>query len=77
MKNRSYVLHKKLRPIIDRKDLTVLATDLKPKREFVVSIKMSPFQSYMYKKFLERLNKTDTKKTLFAAYQVWSLHYMF
>jgi transcriptional regulator ATRX len=70
MKNRAYVLHKKLKPIIDRRDLSVLMKDLKPKREFVVTLKMTVFQQFLYKQFLSRLNKSDTKKKIFAAYQV-------
>ena len=62
MKNRAYVLHNKLKKIIDRKDLTELAKYLKPKREFVVTIKMSEFQQYMYKRFLNRLNESDSAR---------------
>ena len=61
MKNRAYVLHNKLKKIIDRKDLSELAKYLKPKREFVVSIKMTEFQQFMYKKFLSRLNESDSR----------------
>ena len=61
MKNRAYVLHNKLKKIIDRKDLSELAKYLKPKREFVVSIKMTDFQQFMYKKFLSRLNESDSR----------------
>lgn len=61
MKNRAYVLHSKLKKIIDRKDLSELAKYLKPKREFVVSIKMTDFQQFMYKKFLSRLNESDSR----------------
>ena len=62
MKKRAFVLHKKLMPLIDRKDLSTLAKDLKPKREFVVSIKMSDFQQFMYKQFLLRLSESQTNK---------------
>ena len=62
MKNRAYVLHSKLKKIIDRKDLTELAKYLKPKREFVVSIKMTGFQQFMYKKFLDKLNESNARK---------------
>jgi SNF2 family DNA or RNA helicase len=62
MKNRAYVLHNKLKKIIDRKDLTELAKYLKPKREFVVSIKMTGFQQFMYKAFLDRLNESNARK---------------
>ena len=62
MKKRAFVLHKKLMPLIDRRDLSTLAKDLKPKREFVLSIKMSDFQSFMYKQFLLRLSESNTSK---------------
>ena len=62
MKNRAYILHKKLKPIIDRKEVSTLAKDLKPKREFVVSIKMTEFQQFMYKKFLSKLSETEKAK---------------
>ena len=83
MKKRTYLLNKRLKPIIDRKDLTELAKDLKPKREFVISIKMSPFQKFLYKKFMEKVielqkSQIQTQKSggggrttsLFTFYQV-------
>jgi SNF2 family DNA or RNA helicase len=71
MKNRAYVLHSKLKKIIDRKDLSELAKYLKPKREFVVSIKMTDFQQFMYKKFLSRLNESDSRLKVRTYRNVW------
>lgn len=70
MKKRSYVLHKKLLPIVDRKDITTLERDLPPKREFVISVRMTDFQKYLYKHFLKVLlaNK-ENASMLFSAYQ--------
>ena len=65
MKRRAFVLHKKLIPHIDRKDISTLAKDLKPKREFVVSIKMSEFQKFMYKTFLSRLSESNSNKKVY------------
>jgi transcriptional regulator ATRX len=79
MRKRAYMLHKKLKPIVDRKDLTELEKTLLPKREFSVLIKMSEFQGFMYKTFLARLieaNRGDNSKLIFTAFQallrVWN-----
>ena len=55
MKRRSTVLHKRLKPFVDRKDITILAADLPPKREFVVTIKMTDFQIFLYSTFIDQL----------------------
>jgi hypothetical protein len=54
MKNRTHMLNKKLLPIVDRKDTRVLEKDLEPKREFVISIRMTPN------------HRTHTESTLLA-----------
>ena len=77
MKRRAFILHKKLTPIIDRKDLSTLARDLKPKREFVVSIKMSEFQQFMYKKFLSKLSESETSKKVIIIEFVLTFHFAF
>jgi len=70
MNRRSHVLHKKLSSIVDRKDITTLEKDLPPKREFVILVRMSGFQKYLYKRFLEldKTKKTGASK-LFVVYQ--------
>ena len=68
MKRRAHVLHQKLAPVVDRKDLSLLSSMLKPKREFVLVLKMSETQSFLYRNFLARL-KTVGSMTLFTAYQ--------
>jgi hypothetical protein len=76
MKNRTHMLNKKLLPIVDRKDTRVLEKDLEPKREFVISIRMTPFQRYLYKKFVTLLSELDTNKKLLIGYhslmRVWN-----
>ena len=57
MKKRVSVLHKKLKVFVDRKDITVLETFLPPKHEFVVSIKMTDFQTFLYSTFLMQLHE--------------------
>ena len=49
MKKRSFLLHKRLQPYVDRKDLRTLAADLPAKREYIVTLKMTPFQKFLYK----------------------------
>lgn len=79
MRKRAYMLHKKLKPLVDRKDLTELEKSLPPKREFSVLIRMSEFQSFMYKTFLSKLieaNKGGSGQLIFTAFQallrVWN-----
>ena len=52
MKGRLHVLTKKLASIVDRKDISHLKRFLQPKREFVLLVKLTPFQQYLYKRFL-------------------------
>ena len=84
MKNRAYMLNKRLSKIVDRRDLTAFKSDLPPKREFVLSIKMTKFQTFLYKKYIISQNEHYSRSTnaaggsmkLFAAYQslmrVWN-----
>lgn len=81
MKKRIHVLHKRLTPIVDRKDTSELLKVLPPKREFILTIKMTPFQKFLYQLFLSKLKRPGngaTKKInfLFSAYQallrVWN-----
>ena len=51
-KQRSFLLHKRLKDIVLRKDVRVLANDLPPKREFVIVFKMTDVQRHMYQRFL-------------------------
>uniref|UniRef100_A0A182T0D3 Helicase ATP-binding domain-containing protein n=1 Tax=Anopheles maculatus TaxID=74869 RepID=A0A182T0D3_9DIPT len=49
MRKRAHVLHKLLDGCVQRRDYSVLAPFLPPKLEFVVSIKLTPVQSTLYK----------------------------
>uniref|UniRef100_A0A182Q624 Transcriptional regulator ATRX n=1 Tax=Anopheles farauti TaxID=69004 RepID=A0A182Q624_9DIPT len=53
MRKRAHVLHKLLDGCVQRRDYAVLAPFLPPKLEFVVSIKLTPMQSALYKYFME------------------------
>ncbi|XP_053668559.1 transcriptional regulator ATRX homolog [Anopheles marshallii] len=55
MRKRAHVLHKLLDGCVQRRDYSVLAPFLPPKLEFVVSIKLTPVQSTLYKYFMENL----------------------
>ncbi|RYH31189.1 hypothetical protein EON65_03225 [archaeon] len=76
MKKRIHVLYKRLQPIVDRKDASELQRELNPKREFIVSIKMTEFQKFLYRLFLAKLKECKVKSLLFKAYQallrVWN-----
>ena len=56
MKGRLHVLSKKLALIVHRKDISHLTRSLQPKREFILLVKLSPFQQYLYKVYLEKIN---------------------
>lgn len=74
MKKRSHALHNKLTPIVHRKDASELTKFLN-KREFILTVRMSDFQRFLYKLFLAKLQEKG-KFMLFRAYQslmrVWN-----
>ncbi|CAG0882739.1 unnamed protein product [Darwinula stevensoni] len=53
MKRRSHVLHDLLKDCVQRKDDGELAPFLPPKLEYVVSVRLSPIQIYLYQHYLE------------------------
>lgn len=55
MRRRSFVLHRRLAAIVDRRDVTVLEQDLAPKREFVLMLTMTPVQRLLYRTLLTSL----------------------
>lgn len=67
MKKRTYVLHKKLESIVHRKDMSDLAKFLPTKREFVLSIRMTGYQKFLYKYYISMM--AQGSKFLFRAYQ--------
>ena len=76
MKHRTHLLFKKLTPVVHRRDMSVLEADLLPKREFVISVKMTTVQCYMYKYFINLLSNLATNKKLLIGYnsllRVWN-----
>lgn len=69
MKGRIHVLRKKVKDIIQRKDVTELQSELPHKREFIIVIKMTSFQKYLYKRFIDIFLKSGKQNFLFRAYQ--------
>ena len=84
MRKRCHVLNKKLSTIIHRRDFSELEKELAPKTVFVLYIKMTKFQKFMYKKFFSLRNesrdcessngadkggRSGKNSDLFAAYQ--------
>lgn len=67
MKKRTHALYHKLTPVVHRRDNSELSNALLPKREFILSIKMTEFQKFLYKYYLAKL--PNTGRTLFKAYQ--------
>ncbi|XP_051540427.1 transcriptional regulator ATRX-like isoform X2 [Myxocyprinus asiaticus] len=53
MKNRSHVLHELLSGFIQRRDYSVLTSCLPPKREYVLSVRMTPLQCQLYTHYLQ------------------------
>uniref|UniRef100_A0A182HSW7 Transcriptional regulator ATRX n=1 Tax=Anopheles arabiensis TaxID=7173 RepID=A0A182HSW7_ANOAR len=66
MRKRAHVLHKLLDGCVQRRDYAVLAPFLPPKLEFVVSIKLTPLQSTLYKYYMENMagKRNDDDPTL-------------
>ena len=71
MRLKTYRLHKKLEKIVDRKDNSVLVKELSKKREFVLVVKMTEVQKFLYSRCLNELSKIagGQKVRLFCAFQ--------
>ena len=52
MKKKTYSLNKRLKLLVDRKDISILERDLPAKREFVLTLKMTGFQKHLYRYIL-------------------------
>jgi transcriptional regulator ATRX len=61
MKYKTNTLSKMLKGVVDRKDSSILLESLPPKREFYITIRMTPFQKFMYVSFLEKLSIQDRR----------------
>ncbi|CAM4935936.1 unnamed protein product [Rotaria socialis] len=66
MRARAHVLHSLLEGFIQRRGHDVLQTDLPPKTEYVILLKLSNIQRQLYMKFLEAVGalSSSTEKTL-------------
>eukprot|EP01034_Spumella_vulgaris_P028380 gene28380-35225_t len=71
MRGRVHVLNKLLKPIVHRKDSSVLIAALKEKRQFVVVVHMTDFQQFLYRTYLAKLKKASRGKRigLFTVFQ--------
>ncbi|KAF8116177.1 hypothetical protein N665_0020s0036 [Sinapis alba] len=76
MNQRSHILYEELKGFVQRMDMNVVKKDLPPKTVFVISVKLSPLQRKLYKRFLKLYGFNDgraderMRKNFFAAYQV-------
>ncbi|EPS71964.1 hypothetical protein M569_02794, partial [Genlisea aurea] len=77
MNQRSHILYEELKGFVQRMDMNVIKKDLPPKTVFVISVKLSPLQRKLYKKFLDVHCFTKDKisgermikRSFFAGYQ--------
>ncbi|XXG90588.1 hypothetical protein AAC387_Pa12g2318 [Persea americana] len=78
MNQRSHILYEQLKGFVQRMDMTVVVKDLPPKTVFVITVKLSPLQRKLYKRFLDVHGFTNGKVTgeksmrrrcFFASYQ--------
>lgn len=60
MKKRAFLLIRKLKPIVDRKNVDILRAELPQKTELVIGCRMTDFQRELYSKFLETNYKDGT-----------------
>ncbi|XP_056313623.1 transcriptional regulator ATRX-like isoform X2 [Danio aesculapii] len=74
MKNRSHVLYQLMSGFIQRRDYSVLTSCLPPKREYVLSVRMTPLQCQLYSRYLQtRTGKGAGLNSLFQDLHVLSL----
>ncbi|XP_073293356.1 protein CHROMATIN REMODELING 20 isoform X2 [Primulina huaijiensis] len=77
MNQRSHILYEELKGFVQRMDMSVVKNDLPPKTVFVITVKLSPLQRKLYKRFLdvhgfskEKVSKEKLiKRSFFAGYQ--------
>nr|XP_027197711.1 transcriptional regulator ATRX homolog [Dermatophagoides pteronyssinus] len=70
MKRRVHVLHQKLKDAINRHDYSVLVPYLKPKYEFVLTIKLTTIQIELYKNYLDNFASATSGKNLLNDFTV-------
>ncbi|XP_077229028.1 protein CHROMATIN REMODELING 20-like isoform X2 [Tasmannia lanceolata] len=61
MNQRSHILYEQLKGFVQRMDMNVVKKDLPPKIVFVITVKLSPLQRKLYKKFLDVHGFTNDK----------------
>lgn len=61
MNQRSHILYEQLKGFVQRMDMNVVKKDLPPKTVFVITVKLSPLQRKLYKKFLDVHGFTSDK----------------
>ncbi|KAG4919770.1 hypothetical protein JHK82_057198 [Glycine max] len=73
---RSHILYEQLKGFVQRMDMNVVKKDLPPKTVFVITVKLSPLQRKLYKRFLDVHGFTTQvhpemlrKRCFFAGYQ--------
>ncbi|XP_065852445.1 protein CHROMATIN REMODELING 20 isoform X2 [Euphorbia lathyris] len=76
MNQRSHILYEQLKGFVQRMDMSVVKKDLPPKTVFVISVKLSPLQRKLYKRFLDVhgftkdiVSSEGIRKNFFAGYQ--------
>ncbi|CAN4112856.1 unnamed protein product [Withania somnifera] len=77
MNQRSHILYEYLKGFVQRMDMNVVKMDLPPKTVYVMSVKLSPLQRKLYKRFLDVHGFTKDKvsgekimkRSFFAGYQ--------
>ncbi|ERN15878.1 protein CHROMATIN REMODELING 20 [Amborella trichopoda] len=78
MNQRSHILYEQLKGFVQRKDMNVVKNELPPKTVYVISVKLSPMQRKLYKRFLDVNGLTNDKvnsdkgiktRCFFTAYQ--------
>ncbi|XP_055834893.1 protein CHROMATIN REMODELING 20 isoform X2 [Solanum dulcamara] len=77
MNQRSHILYEHLKGFVQRMDMNVVKMDLPPKTVYVMSVKLSPLQRKLYKRFLDVHGFTKDKvsgekimkRSFFAGYQ--------
>ncbi|KAL5835273.1 hypothetical protein ACOSQ4_014770 [Xanthoceras sorbifolium] len=68
MNQRSHILYEQLKGFVQRMDMNVVKKDLPPKTVFVITVKLSPLQRKLYKRFLD-VHVSLIRKSFFAGYQ--------
>lgn len=77
MNQRSHILYEQLKGFVQRMDMSVMKKDLPSKTVFVVTVKLSPLQRKLYKRFLDVhgfssgniAGEKNQKRSFFAGYQ--------